>query len=329
MRISQSPSRVLRGQMWWANIPHDLCNPHAQSGLRPVVVVSNDKGNLHSPSLLVCPLTTQEDKYKFIHPNVMCDGTLSYVQCEQIKVLDKELLSQYIGHVRDIELKYIDRGIATATDLFHYLDKLDKMKIKLAEVNSELENSYKEAKELRLRLAELESEIEQYRSNEDMFELGVHVKGIMNILSNNANSSCSQASEHIDQNIMEVADKLSSQPNNQFNEVNDEPATVPISMIKPSSFSSVSAVEKFNNRYEKYRQLQSDKDGQTKCTPEIIKFHDKLGRPSATKWTDQYIKSFIADYSTLPKDDLLRKYDLRSFATAAKYYHRFINHESL
>ena len=66
--------KIERGQMWWAELPKDRCNPHSQHGLRPVVVVSSDKGNLHSPNIIVCPLTTQEDKFKFIHPNYLFHG---------------------------------------------------------------------------------------------------------------------------------------------------------------------------------------------------------------------------------------------------------------
>lgn len=142
--------------MWWADIPRDYCNPHAQHGLRPIVIVSNDTGNAHSPSLLACPLTTHKDKYDFIHPNVMCKGTLSYVQCEQIKVIDKSLLGEYIGQVREVEQLYIDKALAVSLDLSQYIESGKKLKLKLDDREAEIED-------LKKKVEKLEAENQEYK----------------------------------------------------------------------------------------------------------------------------------------------------------------------
>lgn len=313
--LYERPDTILRGQMWWADIPQDKCNPHAQYGLRPVVIISNDKGNAHSPSLLVCPLTTQEDKYKFIHPNVMCNHTLSYVQCEQIKVLDKELLGQYIGKVRDVEQDYIDRAIAVATSLAHYLEQVNELKQELATTNKALEEANKEVNVLNERIAQLEAENAKYKMNEDAMNLGMHVKGIVDILSKDIKLPIAEPILEEVQNIISDSDKTPSQP--------DDQAIKPVN-TKPSS--NLSAIEKFNRRLEKHHQIvKPSAPTDYKYTQSV----DKLGRPSARKWDDATIRKFVKDYNELSEDELLRKYDLRSYSTAYKYYKKFMKHESL
>ena len=118
-----------RGSIWWADIPYDPCNPHAQYGNRPVIVISNDMGNTHSPALLVCTITTQEDKYTTIHPHVYgFHDKLSYVQCEQIKVMDKSLIGGYIRMVSPVEQRYVDKALSTSTGLYTYFAFWDRYK---------------------------------------------------------------------------------------------------------------------------------------------------------------------------------------------------------
>ena len=326
----KSNVKIERGQMWWATIPKDSCNPHSQFGLRPVVVVSNDKGNLHSPNILACPLTTQEDKYKFIHPNVMgANHTLSYVLCEQIKVLDKEMLGQYIGKVRDVEQKYIDKALSVAIDLNHYFYDNKESEDKIAELNDQIA-------ELTCQVADYERQIEKLKEenerlgatidkNEDATNLGNHVRGIFDILMKPAVSGVDQPPSLT--SILDVVteDKLSSQPSCNVdqadNKEEDIVAKTDVEIIKSRP---LSAIEKFNNRVAKCEEMKKLRERDTsdgRC--------DKLGRPSAQKWTDQKIREFVKDYPTMETKALLKKYDLTNHYTANKYYLRFTNGQSL
>lgn len=281
------PKVIARGQMWWANIPHDDLNPHAQHGFRPVVVVSNDRGNKHSPSLLVCPLTTQKDKYFFIHPNVMCRGTLSYVQCEQIKVIDKSLLRDYIGKIRDVEQDYIDRALAKSIGLNNFNNNSES-----SDKSNELEAAKSKIEELQKRVAELESEA---NNNKEMIELGLHVKGIMSILSKSIECPSSQPFGYVDKNNMEESIKSSSQPDDKASET-EYHSSKPI--IRES------AIDKFNRRY-----------GNLSTTS------TKSSKPK--KWTDETIESFMEDFDRLDEMHLIIKYDLNTYDTAKKYYRKF------
>lgn len=328
----KSNVKIERGQMWWATIPKDPCNPHSQFGLRPVVVVSNDKGNLHSPNILACPLSTQEDKYKFIHPNVMgANHTLSYVLCEQIKVLDKEMLGQYIGKVREVEQKYIDKALSVAIDLNHYFYDSKESEDKIAQLNGQIA-------ELTCQVADYERQIERLKEenkrlgatidkNEDATNLGNHVRSIFDILMKPDVSGVDRLPSLASVLDIVTEDKLSSQPSCNADQVdNKEEDTVAENavVIKTIKSKPLSAIEKFNNRVAKCEEIKKLRERDTsdgRC--------DKLGRPSARKWTDQKIKEFVRDYSSIDMKELLKKYDLTNQYTANKYYLRFTNGQSL
>ena len=328
----KSNVKIERGQMWWATIPKDPCNPHSQFGLRPVVVVSNDKGNLHSPNILACPLSTQEDKYKFIHPNVMgVNHTLSYVLCEQIKVLDKEMLGQYIGKVRDVEQKYIDRALSVAIDLNHYFYDSKESEDKIAQLNGQIA-------ELTCQVADYERQIERLKEenerlgatvdkNEDATNLGNHVRSIFDILMKPAVSGVDRLPSLASVLDIVTEDKLSSQPSCNADQAdNGEEDTVAEKPVEIKTIKSrpLSAIEKFNNRVAKCEEMKKLRERDTsdgRC--------DKLGRPSAKKWTDQKIREFVKDYPTMETEALLKKYDLTNHYTANKYYLRFTNGQSL
>ncbi|MDL2301062.1 type II toxin-antitoxin system PemK/MazF family toxin [Lachnospiraceae bacterium OttesenSCG-928-D06] len=74
-----------------------------QSGTRPGLVLQNNTGNKHSPSLVIAALTCKMKKNKLpthvFLPEV--DGQISgsTVLLEQIRTIDKERLIRYMGHI--------------------------------------------------------------------------------------------------------------------------------------------------------------------------------------------------------------------------------------
>lgn len=83
-----------------------------QGGLRPVVIVSNDMGNKHSPVVIAAPATSRVGKKRLPTQIIITSrgglSTDSMVMCEQIRTIDKSRLSSYIGKLTDIE-KYAIR----------------------------------------------------------------------------------------------------------------------------------------------------------------------------------------------------------------------------
>ena len=89
------------GEIYYANLPVHP-NSRVQQGIRPVLVVSNDKNNYYSTVITVVPLTTSRTKHRLpTHVAINGFGLVepSIVLCEQIMPIDKSRLLGKIGSV--------------------------------------------------------------------------------------------------------------------------------------------------------------------------------------------------------------------------------------
>lgn len=74
-----------------------------QGGVRPVIIIQNDIGNKYSPTVIVLPITSEIKKanmptHCIIHKSVKNGLKVnSMVLAEQIRVIDKSRLKDYIG----------------------------------------------------------------------------------------------------------------------------------------------------------------------------------------------------------------------------------------
>lgn len=106
--------RYSRGDIYYANM-----EPHVgseQGGLRPVVVIQNDVGNKHSPTLIIATLTSKVDKKRTLPTHVLLDhnpGLIvpSIVQLEQIFTIDKRRVQRFSGQTSEDEMQQIERAM--------------------------------------------------------------------------------------------------------------------------------------------------------------------------------------------------------------------------
>ncbi len=74
-----------------------------QSGIRPALIVQNEKGNQYSPTTIVCPLTSKAkpmmDTHLVLTPDDCGIIRESTVLCEQIRVVDKSRLVKKVGEI--------------------------------------------------------------------------------------------------------------------------------------------------------------------------------------------------------------------------------------
>jgi len=92
---------VKQHEIWLGNIPASD-GDHVQHGFRPVLIVSNDAANTHSPVITVVPLTSKLGKqhlptHVFLHEQGLDKNSIAL--CEQIITLDKSHLIRRIGYV--------------------------------------------------------------------------------------------------------------------------------------------------------------------------------------------------------------------------------------
>ena len=120
MRISNSNSykEIRRGDIYYANIGENTGS--IQSGIRPVMIVQNDFGNIHSPTVVVAFLSSRINKAKLpthvIITKEECRGLTydSFVGMEQLFTLNKYQLGSYIGNIMNDK---IDKAIAISLGL--------------------------------------------------------------------------------------------------------------------------------------------------------------------------------------------------------------------
>ena len=105
-----------RGDIYLANL-----NPFKgseQGGTRPVLVLQNNAGNFHAPTLIIAPITTQLHKLHLpTHQLIHCEGGLyqeSMVELEQIRTIDKLRVKYYIGRLSRETMRKIDEVIAVS-----------------------------------------------------------------------------------------------------------------------------------------------------------------------------------------------------------------------
>ncbi len=110
-------AKVKRGQIYYADL--SPCIGSEQGGLRPVLIVSNDVGNKHSPVVIICPITSRVKNPLPTHMTMLrnhrnIEGT---VLCEQTRTIDKRRLKEFMCCVTEDEMARVDKALAIALGL--------------------------------------------------------------------------------------------------------------------------------------------------------------------------------------------------------------------
>lgn len=93
-----------------------------QGGRRPVLIVQNDRGNRHSPTVIAVPLTSSEKKGRLpTHVQLPAgEGGLekpSVILCEQVRTLEKTRLTRYMGSLAQAKLKEVEAALSVSLDM--------------------------------------------------------------------------------------------------------------------------------------------------------------------------------------------------------------------
>lgn len=102
-----SDRQIRRGDIYWYE--YEGAYLSEQSGVRPCIIVSNDKANEHSPIITAVPLTTAHKKKLPTHAIIRINGRVSVALCEQIYSISKERIGDYIATCDETEMQWIDK----------------------------------------------------------------------------------------------------------------------------------------------------------------------------------------------------------------------------
>ena len=111
---------VRRGDIFYADLSPVVGSE--QGGVRPVLIIQNDMGNRHSPTVIAAAITSQMNKAKLpTHIELVgqnCGLTKdSVVLLEQIRTLDKRRLREHMGRLDGPMMDEVDRAIAVSFGL--------------------------------------------------------------------------------------------------------------------------------------------------------------------------------------------------------------------
>ena len=111
---------VHRGDIYYADLSPVVGSE--QGGLRPVLIVQNDTGNRHSPTVIAAAITSQTGKAKLPTHIELSAHTCglpkeSVVLLEQIRTLDKRRLREHMGRLDEAQMQRVDNAIAVSFGL--------------------------------------------------------------------------------------------------------------------------------------------------------------------------------------------------------------------
>ena len=111
---------IKRGDIFYADLRPVIGSE--QGGVRPVLIIQNDVGNRHSPTVICAAITSQMNKAK-LPTHVELDSSRyalvkdSVVLLEQLRTIDKKRLRDKVCHLDREILRKVERALLISLDL--------------------------------------------------------------------------------------------------------------------------------------------------------------------------------------------------------------------
>lgn len=112
---------IHRGDIFYADLRPVIGSE--QGGVRPVLIIQNDIGNRHSPTVICAAITSRMNKAK-LPTHVELDASRydlvkdSVVLLEQLRTIDKQRLKDKVCHLDCEILRKVDKALAISLELY-------------------------------------------------------------------------------------------------------------------------------------------------------------------------------------------------------------------
>lgn len=112
--------QIKRGDIFYADLSPVIGSE--QGGIRPVIIIQNDVGNRHSPTVICAAITSKMNKAK-LPTHIEIEATKyqlvknSVILLEQIRTIDKQRLKEYICHVDNKFMQQINEALKISLEL--------------------------------------------------------------------------------------------------------------------------------------------------------------------------------------------------------------------
>ena len=112
--------QIRRGDIYYADL--SPVTGSEQGGVRPVLIIQNNIGNRHSPTVICAAITSKMNKAKLPTHIEISAGRYqivknSVVLLEQIRTIDKQRLREYICHVDQELMKKVEKALKISLEL--------------------------------------------------------------------------------------------------------------------------------------------------------------------------------------------------------------------
>ena len=111
---------IRRGDIYYADLSPVVGSE--QGGIRPVLIIQNNVGNRHSPTVICAAVTSKMNKAKL--PTHIEISTRDYdivknsvILLEQIRTIDKQRLREYVCHIDGGMMRKVDQAIRISLEL--------------------------------------------------------------------------------------------------------------------------------------------------------------------------------------------------------------------
>ncbi|MGN1147417.1 MAG: type II toxin-antitoxin system PemK/MazF family toxin [Lachnospiraceae bacterium] len=109
-----------RGDVYYADLRPVIGSE--QGGIRPVLIVQNDVGNKHSPTVICAAITSKMNKAKLpTHIELSTDNydmdKDSVILLEQLRTIDKKRLKDKVCHLDSQVMQRVNRALMISLEL--------------------------------------------------------------------------------------------------------------------------------------------------------------------------------------------------------------------
>lgn len=111
---------IKRGDIFYADLRPVIGSE--QGGIRPVLIIQNDTGNKHSPTVICAAITSKMNKAK-LPTHVELDSSRydivkdSVILLEQLRTIDKKRLKDKVCHLDQEILDKVDKALLVSLEL--------------------------------------------------------------------------------------------------------------------------------------------------------------------------------------------------------------------
>ena len=111
---------IKRGDVFYADLRPVVGSE--QGGIRPVLIIQNDIGNKHSPTVICAAITSKMNKAN-LPTHIEIDASAysivkdSVILLEQIRTIDKQRLKEKVCHLDVKTLHRVDRALKISLEL--------------------------------------------------------------------------------------------------------------------------------------------------------------------------------------------------------------------